>query len=79
MSKPCGFTVVELLAAMIPLVFGITLLVLNIIGIVQCFHAHVFLGVGSLVIQGSGIVECVGNWFGYDIAQHLAGAIGLTK
>lgn len=51
---------------------------LNVHGIVLCFKASVVLGVLSLFVQGSGAVESLVYWGGYDIAAHLAQALGLA-
>ncbi len=58
--------------------FLVILVLSSIAGIVMCFKASVVLGIISLLVQGSGLLEFWGNLLGgYDIAQHLARALGL--
>ena len=47
-------------------------------GVVMCFQANVLLGFASLPLQGSGFLEwVVFKVGGYDIALHVARAVGL--
>lgn len=50
----------------------------TVVGWVMCFHASIILGIISLFVQGSGLLEwCIYEISGYDIASHLAQALGL--
>ncbi|HEY9774562.1 MAG TPA: hypothetical protein V6C81_12235 [Planktothrix sp.] len=48
-------------------------------GIIMVFHASVVLGIVSLFVQVPYVLESVVYWFtGYDIALHIARALGLS-
>lgn len=50
----------------------------NFIGIVMCFKASLLLGLASLVLEGTGLIEFTINLFGYNIAAEIARALQLA-
>ena len=73
MKKISGTVVPACLALFAIFIYG------TVKGWILAFHASVILGVLVLFLQGSGFVEWVVNAVsGYDIAAHLARALGLS-
>ena len=71
-NKFSGVSIVAWLALVGTYLWG------SFMGIVMCFQANVLLGVASLPLQGSGFLEwVVFKVGGYDIALHVARAVGL--
>ena len=59
--------------------FWVVIITTAIWGTVMCFKASIILGVGSLFLQGAGLLEFWVNAIGgYDIAQHLAHSLGFN-